>query len=234
MLIMKYIGLKNEYEVEYSKLSSHIVQVKGDFPAKNKGFTLSRQGKEDTWDYSEYTTIYREVEGGVQFSNDGSVYVAPPEPEPQPEPEPYMPTEEELAALLAQNKRMRISESKQMLAEYLENHPITSSAHGGEEKVYSVTQEKQTLMMSQYMTYQIEKTVNPDAKLTWNETGKSCEEWTEAEFLQLILEVKAYVYPLVSYQQGIEEAINACLTQESLDAVVIDFDSAAGTEEGEI
>ena len=44
--------------------------------------------------------------------------------------------------------------SKSMLAEFLENNPIRSTAHGNVEGVYSVTSEKQALMMSQYMTYQ--------------------------------------------------------------------------------
>ena len=55
---------------------------------------------EDDWkpDYSKYNTLYKEINGGVQFSDDGSVYVAPPEPEPEPEPEPYVPTLEEVKA----------------------------------------------------------------------------------------------------------------------------------------
>ena len=171
---------------------------------------------------NDYKYIYRTYEDNplmIELCNDGIKYT---EPEPVPEPEPYEPTEEELAAIFKQNKNDKISLSKSMLAEYLENNPIHSSAHGIE-GVYSVTNEKQTLMMSQYMTYQIEKSVNKDARLTWNETGKSCEEWTEEEFLQLILEIKSYVYPLVSYQQHIEEYIYKCTTQEELDEITIDY-----------
>ena len=91
------------------------------------------------------------------------------------------------------------------------------------EGVYSVTSEKQSLMMSQYMTYQIEKNINPDAKLTWNETGKSCTEWADGEFLQLVLEIKTYVYPLVSYQQQLEEQIMNCTNQEELDGIIINY-----------
>lgn len=112
-----------------------------------------------------------------------------------------------------------------MLAEYLENNPIHSTAHENTEGIYSVTSEKQSLMTSQYMTYQIEKNINSNAKLTWNEAGKSCTEWTEEEFLQLILEIKSYVYPLVSYQQHIEEDIYNCSNQEELDSIIIDYDS---------
>lgn len=230
MIKLKYIGSKTEYNVGFSKVSAHVVQILGDLSFKNKGFYLSRIEKEDAWDYSEYTTLYRKIEGGLQFSDDGSVYTEPQKPEPIPNPEPYVPTPEELEAMFEQNKKDKVLLSKSLLAAYLEEHPITSSAHDGVEGVYSVTSEKQSLMMSQYMTYQISKTVDSSAKLTWNETGKSCEEWTEQDFIQLILEIKEYVYPLVSYQQTLEEQITACTTQEMLDAIIIDFASVRREE----
>lgn len=230
MLKFKYIGSDTEYEVGFSRISANVIQVLGELPFKDKGFTVSREGKKDNWNYPEYTTLYREIEGGLQFSNDGSVYVEPSKPEPTPDPEPYEPTPEELEAIFMQNKKDKIVLSKTMLAEYLEEHPIISTAHGGVEGVYSVTSEKQALMMSQYMTYQIEKAVDPNAKLRWNESGKSCQDWAEEEFLQLVLEIKTYVYPLVSYQQTLEEQIAVCATQVELDAIVIDFASVGKVE----
>lgn len=226
MIILKYSGEKTAYDVALKRISRNIVQITGDFPVKNKGFVCYRdEDPDDIWDYKNFKTVYRTLDGGVQFSNDGSVYVAPPEPDPIPDPEPYVPTPEELAALFEQNKKDKVLLSKALLAAYLEEHPITSSARGGVEGVYSVTSEKQSLMLSQYTTYKIEKSVDPDAKLRWNESGKSCQDWTEEEFLQLVLEIKAYVYPLVSYQQTLEEQINVCSTQEELDSIVIDFAS---------
>lgn len=214
MLELKYIepnaeeaSNKEIYLVEF-KSDGNIVELKGDFPIKTTGFTLSRIGQNDNWDYSTYTTIYREIEGGVQFSNDGSVYV---EPEPVPEP------------TLEEVKANKIAISKALLARYLEQNPLESVCHGGKLAFYSVTEEKQTLMMSQYMTHQIEKQINPNAVLTWNEKGKSCEAWTEEEFLQLIMEVKAYVYPLVSAQQTLEEQINGCATIEEVKSITIDY-----------
>lgn len=224
MLHLIYVGEKDKkYAVDFEAVSENVIQITGDFPVKDNGFTLTRFDCEDDWDYTEFRTIYRIIEGGAQFSNDGSVYVAPPEPEPEPEPEP--PTEEELAAIFEQNKRNMIYLSKALLESFLEENPITSTAHNNVAGVYSVTNEKQTLMVSQYMTYQIEKIANPEAKLRWNEAGKSCEDWTEQEFMQLVLEIKSYVYPLVSYQQSLEEQINACTTQEELDGIGIDYES---------
>lgn len=225
MLELKYLNSETSYEVEFFQISDNVIELQGDFPVKNLSFILSRPYQNDNWDYSDFTTIYRTLDNSVQFSNDESVYV---EPEPIPElpdipPEPYEPTLEELETMFQKNKINKINLSKTMLAEYLEKNPIHSSAHGGINGIYSVTSDKQNLMMSQYVTYQIEKSVNPDAKLKWNETGKSCTEWAEEEFLQLVLEIRAYVSPLVSYQQQIEEKITNYTNQEELDNLVIDY-----------
>lgn len=75
MLNLKYIGESISYPVSFKNISDNICQITGDFPAKAGGFTLSRIGKDDAWDYSGYGTIYRENNGGAQFSNDGSIFV---------------------------------------------------------------------------------------------------------------------------------------------------------------
>lgn len=75
MLELKYIGESISYPISFRNLSETICQITGDFPVKAGGFTLSRIGKDDAWDYSGYSTIYRQIDGGAQFSNDGSVFV---------------------------------------------------------------------------------------------------------------------------------------------------------------
>ena len=77
MLDLTYMGESSKYKIEFKKMSEHIVSVKGNLKAKTKGFTLSREGKNDAWDYKDYTTVYRELDGEIQFSNDGSVWVKP-------------------------------------------------------------------------------------------------------------------------------------------------------------
>lgn len=82
MLELRYKGNETYYLVEFRNISKHIVELKGSFPAQTDGFTLSRIGKKDRWDYLAFTTIYNQDDGWVQFSDDGSVYI---------EPEPYVP-----------------------------------------------------------------------------------------------------------------------------------------------
>lgn len=174
----------------------------------------------------DYKYIYRTYEDNpliVELCNDDVPYK---EPQPVPPPLPYVPTEEELKAIFEQNKIDKISESKVLLATYLEEHPLISSCHNNKEGIYNITAEKQSLMASNYLTYTIAKQAGvEDLHLTWNESGKECEEWTEEEFTQIILETSIYVKPLVSQQQAFESRIVNCKTQEELDNINIVYAS---------
>lgn len=179
-------------------------------------------------DYSEYKykfNVLTEFDDVVILSKDEKIVESEDNPASNYYTKPTQFTDEQIQEMLFQDKKEKISQSKVALSIFLEKNPLISFAHNETEGVYSVTPEKQSLMSNQYMTYQIEKQINPDAKLTWNESGKECEVWTEQEFLQLIAEVKAYVYPLVSYQQSLETQIMNCTTQEELDNITIDYSS---------
>lgn len=215
-----FLNRKTPAQAEVKRISGNLMQILTDAAVNTSGFHLITQYGEVYGKFEDYTTLYRVIDGGYILSNDGSVYK-----EPEPEPE-YIPTEEELKQIFEQSKTAKIAESKRKLAEYLEEHPLQSDCHGGKVGTYSVTEEKQTLMANQYSSYMLEKQVTGSAELTWNETGKSCEKWTEEEFVALILAVKAYVYPYVSRQQAYEEQIHACTTQETLDAIEIVYGGA--------
>lgn len=79
MLNLQYIGSEEFYEVEFKFVSKNIVQIVGDFPVETSGFILTRIGNPEafTGDYSNYNTVYKYIDGGAMFSNDGSVYVEP-------------------------------------------------------------------------------------------------------------------------------------------------------------
>ena len=76
MLSLNYVGEYDSYEVEFDR-NEHVVTLKGDFPIKTAGFYLSQLGKINDLDYTAFNTVYRVIAGGVQFSDDGSVWVEP-------------------------------------------------------------------------------------------------------------------------------------------------------------
>lgn len=122
-------------------------------------------------------------------------------------------------------KRDLINKSKELLKNYLVNNPLYSNAHNNIYKYYNVTEEKQTLLTSEFMGYQVMKTAGIDTSISWNATNEPCEIWQENEIIQLIGEMRAYVKPLVTYQQKKELEINSALTEEELNNIVIDYNS---------
>lgn len=78
MLHLVYVGESDKkYAIDFEMVSDHVVQIIGDFPIKGNGFLLSRIDYDDKWDYTKFRTVYRNLDGGAQFSDDGSVYTAP-------------------------------------------------------------------------------------------------------------------------------------------------------------
>lgn len=199
------------------------IQYNDEIPSDNSGFIICDiDGITVLADFSNYITKYNisDIGSAVMYSCDGSVETEDNKLEVYYED---LSLDQIRESMLENLKVEKIADSKIQLSKILENNPLVSSCHGNKECAYSVTQEKQSLMMSQYMAYQIEKQVNPNTVLTWNESGEECEVWTEEEFLQLVLEVKHYVYPMISYQQTIEKQIMVCTTVDELDAITIDY-----------
>lgn len=122
-------------------------------------------------------------------------------------------------------KATKVAASKKMLAAYLESHPLSSNVHGGYTGTYSVTEEKQNLMSMNYATYMIKKNAGLDPVLTWNQTGEECEVWTEEEFLMLIVQVEAYIKPLVAAQQHYESAIKKATTLKEVAELEINYEN---------
>ena len=276
MLNLRYVGSEDFYQINFNQNSDNLITITGDFPVKRKGFKIYLVGRNmPIGDYSSFVTVYKELENGAMFSNDGSVFVpcvkftanggeiegemtqevykyedlvipTPVETETQKfigwNPEiptsgeiedhvsftavfEYVPTEAELMAKFKSNKITKINESKVLLADYLERHPLISDCHGGVEATYNVTSEKQALMANNYLTYTIKKQSGiENPVLTWNASGEECESWTEEEYITLVLQIEEYVKPLVSLQQSYEKQIKNCETQEELDAITIVYD----------
>lgn len=78
-MIMKltYIGESISYDVDIAAIKTNVIQALGsNLIAKETGFMLTDDAGNE-YDYSAYSTLYRTVDGGFQFSNDGEVWVEP-------------------------------------------------------------------------------------------------------------------------------------------------------------
>ena len=88
-----FLNTETPLKAEVKRLGEHLIQIIGDVEKNTSGFHLINDVGSEYGKYEDFTTLYKEIEGGFVLSDDGSVYV---EPEPDPEPEPYEPSLEEV------------------------------------------------------------------------------------------------------------------------------------------
>lgn len=116
MIKIKYNDSETFYDVSFERTNDHVITLRGLFDIDTTGFTTWRMdGVTQLGDFSEYITVYRELEDGISYSNDESVYVEPEEveiPEEFPMPEPIAPTI---------TLEERISDLENALIEFYEN-----------------------------------------------------------------------------------------------------------------
>jgi hypothetical protein len=124
---------------------------------------------------------------------------------------------------LAEAKLELIKLSKFNLSEFLENNPLFSTVKYEEGRKYNVTLDKQNLLASNIITYQFAQQQGLDYQLEWNDTGELSEPWSIEELIQLSIEIKNYVSPIVLQQQRMEKAIKDCNTIEELQQIDMIF-----------
>lgn len=127
---------------------------------------------------------------------------------------------------LEEAKKFRVTESKTVLATYLEEHPITSTCHGDTEGVYSITSEKQTFLQAMIVMATLAAQSGIEYQPSWNCVGEACTyDWTVDELKELAIEIEATVRPLVSHQQALEKEILAASNMAALQAVNISYEN---------
>lgn len=208
MLSLKYLNDKKIYPVSFTTLNPHIVQLKGDFPIKTSGFMLA--WKDDVWDgdYSDYTTVYREIDGGVQFSNDGSVYVEPIPPTP---PEPYIPTLEEV-------KEQKVAEMNMIQQDIIQNGVDVTLLDGTVEH-FTLTDHDQTSLMG--LQTQVAQGVE---QIPWHTADQSehCKYYSNMDMYLIVTEAMKFVTFHVTWFRDLRIYINSLETKEEVEAVTYD------------
>lgn len=123
-------------------------------------------------------------------------------------------------------KEEKIALSKTMLAEYIEKNPLITDCHGGRIGTYTITEDKQTMFTSKFTAHMALVQAGIPDTMTWNETGKPCEVWTDEECIAFIAQWSNITTSLVKYQQDTEVGVGNCQTVDEVNAIVIDYASA--------
>ena len=103
MILIKYNDSNTFNEVSFLR-SNNLVTMTPTTPNPNGFTTWKLDGETQLGDFSDFTTVYRVDGESVTYSNDGSVYIEPPEP-----------TEEEL-------RRQALLSEKAELEAWLKDH----------------------------------------------------------------------------------------------------------------
>lgn len=211
MLQLNYLNNEEVYPIDFRTVSPNVIEVKGDFPVQSGGFQISRvEVPDDVWDYSEYTTVYREIEGGVQFSNDGSVYV---EPQPTPEPEPYVPTLEEVQ----EQKVTEINNAQQAIIAQGIDVMLTD----GTTEHFTLTDHDQTSLVG--LQTQVAQGVE---QIPWHTSDQSehCKFYSNADMALITTAAISCVTWHVTYFRDLRIYIRSLQTKEEVESVVYGMD----------
>lgn len=207
MLHLKYYGEDEIHAVSYKSVSEHIVHIEGDMPVKRNGFTLSRIGRDDNWDYKNFTTVYREFEGGVEFSNDGSVYVAPIIPEPE-EPEPYVPTLEEIKEFKKQEIRSAYQMTKALgvdveLSTGIEHFPLTD--------------EDITFLMGKQ--FELSASSSSSEAVSYQDSENRCKFYSRDDMQAIIQTALQFVNFQTTYRNNLCEWVDECQEKDEIEEI---------------
>lgn len=204
MLYLTYTGEESKYVVDFKQIDDHVIQIDGDIPVKGNGFTLSRIDNDDNWDYTNFRTVYKLVDGGVQFSNDGSIYVAPPDPEP------YVPTLDEIK----ENRKQEIRSMYQAVtANGIDVDLSTGRQH------FPLGSEDVTFLMGKKI--EIESGVT---EVSYQDSNNRCMFISSVDMQTIIAAALSFVNVQTTYRNNLCEWIDLCKTKEEVEAVTYGVD----------
>lgn len=194
-------------EAEFSQINKNIVQLLGDIPTKTSGFYTYRQNEVLLGDFTDYSTVYKQINGGCQFSNDGTVYV---EPEPI---EPYIPTLEEI-------QEAKVTEIN-MIQQTVIQQGIDVTLTDGTVEHFTLTDHDQTSLMG------LQVQVAQGAELIpWHTSDQSehCKFYSNADMALITAAAMSYVTWHVTYFRDLRIYIRSLQTKEEIETVVYGMD----------
>lgn len=200
-----FLNRKTLAKAEVKKLSEHTIQIITDAAVNTSGFHLLNASGFVYGKYEDYTTLFREIEGGFILSNDGSVYV---EPEPIPDPEPYVPTLEEVQ----EAKVSEMNTAQQSAIQQGVNVTLTD----GTVEHFTLTDHDQTSLMG--LQSQVEAGVE---QIPWHTSDEAehCKFYNNADMALITSAAMAYVTWHVTYFRDLRIYIRSLQEKEDVEAV---------------
>lgn len=190
------IKFKNENffrKAEFSVVGSNIVQLIGEIPENTSGFGTYKLDETELGDFSDYRTVYRKVDGGIRFSNDGSVYVE------------HVPTLEELK----ERKKQVLS----ALCEQTIYGGISVELESGTEH-FSLTEKDQINLFGKQM-----QLAAGAAQLEYHQDGHPCRYYTAGDMQKICAAAVSHVSYHTTYCNSLFMWLDAVDTKEELDEI---------------
>lgn len=210
-----FLNNENAVTADIKRISPHTIQITTDEPVNLSGFHLVTEKGEVYGTYGDYTTLYREIEGGFILSNDGSVYQEP-ELHPEPDVKPYEPTLEELR----ESKVMEMNGVQQQVIQA----GISVTLADGSTEHFTLTDHDQTSLMG--LQSQV---AAGEENIPWHNSDEAehCKFYSNADMGQIISAAMSYVTWHVTYFRDLRIYIRSLQSKEEVEEVTYGMDIPA-------
>lgn len=203
-MLIKFLNEESIRQCAVKKISSHVIELRG-VEQNLSGFNVVKENGAVYGKYEDYTTFYREIQGGFLLSNDGSVYV---EPEPTPEPEPYEPTLEEV-------QEQKVAEMNGIQQKVVANGCEVQLSDGTKER-FTLTTNDQLSLNSLSV-----KALEGMSIIPWHPADESvhCKFYSEADMKTITDTCMNWVAYHVTYFRDLRIYIRSLTDKETIKAI---------------
>lgn len=204
-----------------SIVSDHVVEVAG-LPQNTSGFRIFTDGEKLYGDYSGYTTLYRTLTDAFQYSDNGTVYVPPPEPEP------YEPTLEEV-------KEQKVAEMNAMQQSIIANGVEVELTDGSKKNFTATSQDQLSLnglslnalkktitsMVSGISSEETSSQADLSQLFPWHTADESepCKFYSQEDSEKITNTVMAFVVYHVTYFRDLRIYIRSLSDKDTIEAI---------------
>lgn len=200
-----FLNTETPSKAEVKRLGEHLIQIIGDVEKNTSGFHLINDVGSVYGKYEDFTTLYKEIEGGFVLSNDGSAYV---EPEPVPEPEPYEPNLDEVQEM----KVREMNEAQQAAIQEGINVKLTDGAV----EHFTLTDHDQTSLVGLQA-----KVLEGEDSIPWHTSDEAehCKFYSNADMALITTAAMEYVTWHVTYFRDLRIYIRSLKEKTEVEVV---------------